>query len=64
MKSFSKVMRNRYKEEKKSAIIDREDSEEETSNDILNRIRINTNENFFSQTHCVRSHSVDFRVGL
>ena len=33
------------KEEKKSAIIDREDSEEETSNDILNRIRINTNEN-------------------
>ena len=35
----------RKKEEKKSAIIDREDSEEETSNDILNRIRINTNEN-------------------
>ena len=35
----------RKKEEKKSAIIDRDDSEEETSNDILNRIRINTNEN-------------------
>ena len=43
---FGKNKNNfRKKEEKKTGIIDREDSEEETSNDILNRVRINTNEN-------------------